>query len=240
MVGPAEEFRTPQGYATAAPGGTFVKIGVGVLRKPDDARYSAYANYPIVDAGTWAVRTGPDVVEATQTLSDAATGYGYTYRKTVRLPAGRAELRIEHRLTNTGRLPLQTRQYNHNFLVLDGARTGPDFVITVPFTVVPSAPPEPQGAAVDGHRILYRQPIADAARVFFGMQGFGADPKDYDIRIENRRVGAGVRVTADRPLANMSLWSIRSVISMEPDVEIDLAPGATMDWTLTYSYYTLQ
>src|ERR1700730_17859808 len=47
MVGPVEEFQTPQGYATAKPGGTFVKIGVGVLRKPDDARYSGYANYDI-------------------------------------------------------------------------------------------------------------------------------------------------------------------------------------------------
>ena len=44
-------------------------------------------------------------------------------------------------------------------------------------------------------------------------------------------------VTGDRPLANLSLWSIRSVISIEPDVEIDLAPGATLDWKLNYTYY---
>ena len=55
MVGPAEEFSRPQGYTSAKPGGTFVKIGVGVLRKSDDSAYSGYSNYELVDAGTWTV-----------------------------------------------------------------------------------------------------------------------------------------------------------------------------------------
>jgi hypothetical protein len=43
MTGPAEEFSVV-GFAEAAPGGAFVKIGVGALRKPDDgSAYSAYA-----------------------------------------------------------------------------------------------------------------------------------------------------------------------------------------------------
>ena len=37
VTGPAEEFSRPQGFAEAKPGGTFVKVGVGVLRKKDDA-----------------------------------------------------------------------------------------------------------------------------------------------------------------------------------------------------------
>src|SRR4030095_5766962 len=42
ITGPAEEFPQPQGYDTAKVGETFVKIGVGVLRKPDDSPYSCY------------------------------------------------------------------------------------------------------------------------------------------------------------------------------------------------------
>ena len=42
VTGPAEEFSV-LGFAEAAPGGAFVKIGVGALRKPDDgSAYSAY------------------------------------------------------------------------------------------------------------------------------------------------------------------------------------------------------
>jgi hypothetical protein len=49
-VGPAEEFRLPIGYEAAPAGGTFVKMGVGVLRKPDAAAYSPYKTYEIVNA----------------------------------------------------------------------------------------------------------------------------------------------------------------------------------------------
>ncbi len=236
-VGPVEEFRTALGYDSAAPGGTFVKIGVGVLRKPDDSRYSGYGNYPIVDSGEWTLQTTSDAVESTQRLNDPVSGYGYVYRKTVRLSPGRPELVIEHRLQNAGRLPIQTRQYNHNFLVLDRRPTGPDFSITLPFDVRPTSAPDPAVAATQGRQIVYTKQLQDQDRIFFGIEGYGADVKDYDIRVENRRVGAGVRITSDRPLADLSLWSIRSVISIEPDVAIDLQPGATMDWKYIYTYY---
>lgn len=239
MVGPAEEFRTALGYEAAPPGGTFVKIGVGVLRKPDAARYSAYANYEIVDSGRWSVQTRADAVETAQELNDAASGYGYVYRKVVRLAPGKPELVLDHSLRNTGRLPIRTKQYNHNFLVLDRAPTGPDFTIALPFEIQASPAPDPELAAIEGRRIVYRRRLDNEDRVFFGIQGHGAEARDYDIRIENRALGAGVRITGDRPLASISLWSIRSVISIEPDVDVNLEPGAAMNWSCTYTYYTV-
>lgn len=236
VTGPAEEFQTPQGYTTAKPGGTFVKIGVGVLRKADEANYSAFNNYEIVDAGKWSVQTMPDRVEFVQEVNDPASGYGYEYRKTVSLANGRPELVIDHSLRNTGRLPLLTQQYNHNFLVLDRAPTGPDFVITVPFQIQTTRPPDPAAAEIRGNQILYTALLENRDRVGFPIQGFGKDAKDYDVRIENRRTGAGVRVTADRPLASLPLWSIRSVIAMEPFIDVSTEPGSTTRWKLTYTY----
>jgi len=237
VVGPAEEFSRPQGYNDAKPGETFVKIGVGVLRKPDDTNYSGYANYAIIDPGKWSVTKQADAVETVQTLSDPASGYGYEYRKTVRVSAGRPELVIEHSLRNTGKLPLQTNQYNHNFLVLDGATTGPEFTITVPFQIQPSQPPDPKDAEIRGNQIVYRKALAGEDRVAFGIQGFGKEPKDYDVKVENTKTGAGFRVRSDRPVASMSLWSIRSVISMEPFVDVSTEPGATTTWKFTYTYF---
>jgi hypothetical protein len=52
----------------------------------------------------------------------------------------------------------------------------------------------------------------------------------------NTKTGAGVRVTADRPLANLMLWSIRAVMSVEPFVEFSVQPGETYRWTLKYRY----
>jgi hypothetical protein len=242
MVGPVEEFRTPLGYMQAKAGETFVKIGVGVLRKPDDAQYSGYANYDIVDSGKWTVDHDATSVTTSQEINDASSGYGYVYRKVMRLTPGKPELVIEHSLKNIGRLAIQTRQYNHNFLVLDGAATGPDFVITVPFQIQTrpgKGAPDAEFAAVEGNKIVYRKKLEGQDRATVnGIQGYAADAKDYDIRIENKASGAGVRITSDRPLAAESLWSIRSVIAMEPDVDVSTAPGATTSWTYTYTYYT--
>jgi hypothetical protein len=238
IVGPAEEFSRPQGYDTAKAGETFVKIGVGVLRKPDDSTYSAYNNYAIVDSGKWSVEKHADAVEFVQAVNDPVSGYGYVYRKTVRLTGGRPELVIDHSLQNTGRLPIQATQYNHNFLVLDGAATGPDFTITFPFQIQSPRPPDPKFAEIRGNQIAYSKVLESQDRVSFGIQGFGKEAKDYDVRIENRKMGVGVRVISDRPLANLTLWSIRSVISVEPFVDVSTDVGKTSTWRYTYTYYS--
>jgi hypothetical protein len=238
IVGPAEEFQRPQGYETAKPGETFVKIGVGVLRKSDNSPYSAYNNYAIVDAGKWSSRPRADSVEFSQELDDPRSGYGYVYRKTVRLAAGRPELAIEHSLQNTGRLPLEATQYNHNFLVLDGATTGPEFTISFPFQIQATRPPDPKLAEIRANQIVYLKTLEGEERVTFGLQGFGKDAKDYDVRVESSRTGAGFRVTSDRPPASIGFWSIRSVISVEPFVDVSIEPGKTTAWKYVYTYFT--
>jgi hypothetical protein len=240
ITGPAEEFQRPQGYTTAKPGETFVKIGVGVLRKKDDANYSAYNQYDIVSTGRWSVETDKNWIEFTQEVDDPASGYGYIYLKRLLLTPKKPELVIEHTLRNTGRLPIETNQYNHNFLVLDGAPTGPDFVITVPFQIQSPRPPDPAFAEIQGNQIFYRKVLEGQDRVSFPVQGFGKAVSDYDVRIENRATGAGVRITSDRPLANLPLWSIRSVLSMEPFVDVSTDVGKTTTWKYFYTYFAKQ
>jgi hypothetical protein len=238
-MGPADEFQTPLGFDAAAPGGTFVKIGVGALRKADNSPYSAFKKYELVDPGKWSVRKGADFVEFTQELTDPATGYGYVYRKTVRLTNGKPEMTIGHSLTNTGRVAIASKLYNHNFLVLDQNATGPEYVITMPYAVTTRQPPNKEMAEVRGNQIVYLKMLQDHDTVAMPVEGFGADAKDYDIRVENRKAGAGMRVVGDRPLASVALWSIRSVLAIEPFINVAIEPGKEMTWKYTYSYYTL-
>ncbi len=73
VTGPAEEFSTNNeglGFNEAQPGGTFLKIGVGVLRKPDNAKYSMFRLYDIVDHGQWSVQVKPASVDFTQKVID--------------------------------------------------------------------------------------------------------------------------------------------------------------------------
>ena len=236
--GPAEEFGE-LGWAEAAPGGTFIKIGVGALRKPDNGAYDKFHLYEIVDTGKWTVHKKSNAVEFTQTLKDKTSGYSYVYRKTVRLLEGKPEMVLEHSLKNTGARAIRTSVYNHNFLVLDHQAPGPDFTITFPFQVASSQPPRKSLAEIRGNQIVYLKTLEGHENAACSIEGFGTSASDHEIRIENRRVGMGVKISADRPLASEYLWSIRTVLAVEPFIAIAIEPGREFAWASTYSYYAL-
>src|SRR5437588_4810311 len=48
LAGPVDEFAVPLGFEEAKAGGTFIKLGVGVLRKVDDAAYNRYLPYEVL------------------------------------------------------------------------------------------------------------------------------------------------------------------------------------------------
>jgi hypothetical protein len=129
--------------------------------------------------------------------------------------------------------------YNHNFLTLDQAGAPAGYSIAFPFDVKTSRPPKAQLASVEGKRIIYRKTLQDRETVAMPVEGFGTDAKDYDIRVENPKAGVGVRIVGDQPLASVALWSIRSVMAIEPFVNISVAPGKEMSWSYAYTYYAL-
>lgn len=243
ITGPVEEFATDGqglGYADAKPGDTFVKIGVGVLRKPaDGAAYSMFRSYELVDGGAWTVVPAKDSVAFTQDVVDGTSGYGYRYAKTLRLTAGKPELVIEHTLTNRGQKPIVSTVYDHNFLVLDGRAPGPDFTIESAFDLKTARPLDPAAARIDGRRFSYLKPLADRDRVSTAFQGFGSAAADYDFRIEHAAARVGMRILGDRPLSSLSLWSIRSVLALEPFIAMTIEPGQSFSWKYTYQFYEL-
>lgn len=240
-LGPVEEFGThgtALGWDEAKVGGTFIKIGVGVLRK-DDRNYEYVKQYEILDPGKWTVKQQRNSVEFTQQLMDPSSGYGYIYRKTVRLIKGTPEMVLEHNLRNTGRRAIWSTVYNHNFLVLDKQPPGPDFTITVPFHIRSTQPPRSELAEIRGNQIVYLKVLGDEDMVETPLEGFGDSPEDNEIRIENRKVGAGMRMTGDHPLSSFNLWSIRTVLAVEPFITMSVDPGGEFTWKMSYQFYTL-
>jgi hypothetical protein len=242
VTGPAEEFGTQGkglGFDQAKAGGTFIKIGVGVLRKPDDAAYDPYRLYPIQDGGRWTVTPSREAVEFKHEVTDPSTGYAYEYRKTVSLAGKTPQMVLDHHLRNTGKQVIQTSVYNHNFLYLDRQAPGPEVSITVPFAIRTAQPLVHSLAEVQGNRIGFSKTFTGEDRAYLVIEGFGADPKDHDIRVENRTLGVGVRITGNRPLSRMALWAIRAPLSIEPFIDMKIEPGAEFTWQTRYEYYAL-
>jgi len=240
ISGPVEEFRTGDsalGYMDAKTGGTFIRIGVGVLRKPTEEKFQQFKTYEIVDPGKWTVKTGKDSVTFTQTLRDPSSGYAYLYKKTVRLAKGSPHMVIEHSLKNTGTKTIETNVYSHNFYVIDGTPSGPEMHVKFPFELKASVPFRGPAGPV-GKEMVYQQELrADGTSVYGELAGFGDSSKDFDITVENGKTGAGVRLTGDRPLSRVVFWSIRTVLSPEPYIDMRIEPGKESHWTLNYEFY---
>ncbi|CAN5243954.1 hypothetical protein BH09BAC3_BH09BAC3_24520 [soil metagenome] len=238
IVGPVEEF-TPIGYEAAKVGDTFLKIGVGMLVKPEEEKYFFGTRYKNVNSGTWKTKRKSDQVDFTQKLVDA--NYAYEYKKTVQLTKGKPELVLSHALKNTGKQVIETNVYDHNFFVLDQQPVSNDVEISFPFTLVSETPPvQPLGKLQD-NRIVFERELIDNEHLYYkSLTGFGNAASDYDIKIENHKTGAAVRITGDHPLTRLVFWCAPKTVCPEPYIHLTIKPGETVTWKINYLFYILQ
>lgn len=238
IMGPVEEFRSAEGgigYAEAKPGETFIRIGVGNVRKPEgEKEYRIFATYDIVDPGRWTVKPGKNSISFTHELT-GANGYAYRYTKRVVLERGKPGMTIEHSLKNTGKKAIKTWQYNHNFFVMDQAPTGPDSLVEFPFELQATKPLAGEAGSVRGNQIVYSRELQMGESVY----GEFAGAPEYGVRLENRQAGAGVQISGDRPIARIVYWSIRKTFCPEAYIDINVEPGKEFQWKYHYRFYDL-
>jgi hypothetical protein len=237
ITGLVEEF-TPLGYNEATEGGSFVKIGVGVLNKPKEDKYNRFNYYEIKDNGKWKVKTKADQISFSHILANK--DYGYEYLKTEKLIPGKPILEISHTLKNKGVLTIETSVYCHNFFVMDSTPIGPAYVVKFPFTIKAGEQKAGNIAFVKDNEVYFnREVVTGETTGISGLTGFSGDVKDYDIRIENQKTGMGVRITGSMPIARMVFWTNPKTLCPEPYLNLKVEPGKEISWKLTYEFYTI-
>jgi hypothetical protein len=237
IMGPVEEF-APLDYSNIKPGGNFIKIGVGVVYKQDNEPYEFSRVYQLLNPGKWTIKKKPDQVLFIHDLEDEA--FSYHYEKTVSLTKGKPELILHHTLKNTGTRTIETDAYDHNFFVIDMHPIGPGLVVKFPFKLKGEGVGFGNIAEIQGNQIGYIRPIGNGEEAeCYNLEGYGTSADDYEIRIENRITGAGVRITCDQPFLKLALWSCPTTLCPEPYIKIKAEPGKEMNWTIRYEFYTL-
>jgi hypothetical protein len=215
----------PIGYDDCPVGGTFPKLGVGLLTKPDTADYSFSRPYAITPFPLTV-----DVAPARVTFTQAplpTRGYAARYTKTLSVAENR--LTVAYRLENVGEQPLVTHEYCHNFLCFDGHGIGPDYRLTLPYPVVLDA--VPAALAVDGNTITWRTPIDGA--FYCRPAGFGSvADSTWTLTCGNQTM----RERDDFPLLILALWGTAEVVSPEMFLAVDVAPGETQTWTRVFEF----
>jgi hypothetical protein len=242
ITGPVEEFRAADGksapfYEDAKPGGFFVKPGVGLLRRLDDKPFDFRVLYPLVDGGKWTIHSSKEAVSFRQELKSSPIGVAYDYTKTLRLDKNAPVLEIEHTLKNTGTKTIDTEVYDHDFYMLDNEPTGPAMSVRFAFDPKPAQPLQ-NDARIDGRQLVYGRELKPGEEVQQDILGSSNSVSDYDLHVEDSRTGAGVEQSGDVPLVVLHFWSIRSNISPEAYIHLNIPPGQTAHWTIKYRFYT--
>ena len=232
-AGPVEEFGE-NGFDAAGMHGHFLKVGVGILERDTD-KYDRFHTYPILNEGTRTTTATKNSIRFTQVVSDPASGYGYVYSKTVTLVPGKAELTIEDHLKNTGKKPIDTTVYNHNFMTLSPGEDGVE--LTTPFKLSNTRPMPADVVKFDGDHMTYLRGLTGEEQVASDLTGFTDAVADNDFKITATKTGYGVRIRADKPVTRLLWWSVPSTMGIEPYMDVKVQPGAATRWTNTLDYY---
>ncbi len=223
----------PIGYDDILPGQAFPKLGIGLLRRPDAEPYNFFRPYEIVQTFPIQIEvSGSEVRFVVEPLD--CDGYAARLIKTLRIDEN--QLEVNYWLENVGRRDIQTNEYCHNFVGLNGRTVGPDyrlcFLNPVELELLPHMPPQPI-LSVSGRELV----LADVPqRPFYCRLRGLAQSELPQWELVHRLDGVGLCEQDDFVPARVAVWGVAHVISAEVFVDIHLRPGQAQTWTRRYTF----
>ncbi len=228
IAGLADELVEPCGFNEAASGGEFMKFGVGVFRRGSDPAYNAATQYPAVRFFPW--QTEPAGGELRFTQVAAWRDIAYRYEKTYRLDPALPVLRVEHRLTNTGRDKILTSYYCHNLFRLGTDRVGAEHTVDFDFDFDSR---QVIGDMCAPEKRCFKVLPETCRPTFFRLNGFTT-------REHNRAmISAGtlaITITGDFVPWRVFLYCVPSAISPEFHRRLELSSGQVAECTTSYEF----
>lgn len=224
VCGPSEEFVTVD-FSDVVPGDVFVKPGVGLLRRPDDAPYDWFRLYEIADEGCRTASVSAKSAEFRQVL-----GGIYDYSKTILLTSD-SSFEIIHRMTWLADKPLSGYFYNHNFFTFGGAAVGPGRRLDFPFAPTGSWRAAYKCVALEKQGVRFSDK-PELPSVYMGDLRSSDGNTPYSFRLsEGERF---VSVEGSAALDHFVFWANRRVACPEPYMPLCFSKGETGEWKVAY------
>ncbi len=218
------------GYDETQVGASFLKVGVGQIKRPDDVPYNFFRPYEFLPAASELTFGEGSVTFAVR--AESCNGYAYAYQKTVRIQENR--MTIAYTLENTGAKRITTTEYCHNFVGINRLPVNGGYQLA--FSNMQALNREVGNVyARDGVITWPDEPMEKQ----YYCQPKAAPGGGYCWRLVNRQAGVGVSESDNFTPCKLALWGYRHVVSPEVFVRIDLAPGETQQWARTYEFFDL-
>ena len=230
-TGTVEEFRQPLGFSEAKSGEYFVKIGVGVLVKPDNEPYNFTRRYQMKTPADWKVCTTKQRIDFVQNVS-TDFGYAYRYVKSIIIHPHNPEFTISHTLKNTGNNPIISNTYCHNFILLDGQQTGDGYEANFP-DIIDINEFKNESIVHSGGKLVLKGkiPHTDA----FGFPIFNMEMKN-EVVIGNTNSKTSIQISVNQALSSFYFWLSSTAICPEAMIDIHLESGESITWKNRYVF----
>lgn len=224
------------GFDETEIGGWFHKIGVGLLKK-NDPHYSFQNQFEIRPAKFTVSKDKKGI--AITCVPEATNGYAYEFTKEIILLENK--FTVGYCLKNTGEKEIITDEYCHNFIALDKAEIGSDYILKFPFQIEPQhfsefVNPE-DTVAFEGNELTFNGSPNDP---FFFSNLSNEKQVDAGWELIHRKSKIGLRETGDFQTNKVNLWGWTHVISPELFHHISIKPNETTRWTRTYSMFRVK
>lgn len=226
---------TALGFREAKPGEWFHKIGIGALKRTDGP-YQFTTPYKIRPA-QFQFEPLSDQVRIS-CLSETLNGYSYVLRKEIQLKEN--NLIITCQLDNTGRKPIETDEYVHNFVGVDQDLIEKDYLLRLPFELHPKkfqALVNPENKMVIGKNKISFRDIPNKQFFVSHLNGNETLPAAWELH--HLKSGVGIRETGNFSTEKVNLWGWQHVISPELFQYVSIDPGNAEAWTRTYQFFNL-
>jgi hypothetical protein len=248
------------GYDDAQVGELFPKLGIGLLKRPDEGKYNFFKPHELVE--TFPIQIEAQADQARFTVEPIeCRGYAARLEKTVRVVEN--TLTIDYRLENVGSKPFVTHEYCHNFLGINQQPIGPDYRLRFPQTVQREPPPtDLHKLAPPNLRWLPKPILQWVVTRYLRSMGQAMQIKGAEIAWKETPKGAffarlkgaqprpeaqwevvylpsklGVREIDDFTPSRLVVWGEAHVVSAEVYTDISLMPGEVKRWTRRYEFF---
>lgn len=190
----------------------------------------------------------PEVFRETASITflkifrEGQQGVNHSFRLEKKISLDGDTVTVEQVLTNLGSKKLRTKEYGHNFMLLNGNPIGPDYTLELSFLPQLQQKPKVKGReifSIQQQRLyITTEEIGNSFSNSFLTQikGYDANAKETFWILKDRKSGISVMETVDFPIAKFQLWGKADTICPEVFVQIILDPGESFAWKRMYTY----
>jgi len=222
----------PEWYNETNEGERFMKIGIGLLLRPDGEKYSVKRPYNDIIPFPITIDKRENYIKFIQEPLDCR-GYAVKLEKTIKI-AGRV-INIEYNLCNTGSRTVHTSEYCHNFFAINNKMVGSGYKLILPYSM--NMDRVTDVLDINGRIIRWRW-IPDMP--FFFQCDDISEKEGFSWEMYHEEEGVGIREHALFDVSKFVLWGKAHVISPETYIDLLLEPGEAKSWERRYEFFYLE